>query len=104
MRETHPLRASTSLAVLVLFAFAGLVGAGCADRTHIRDDFGERVYGFYLAQRVHEHAAVDSPSGLDAEEAGIIQAKYRKSMGGGSGSAGTGQMMQFSEPRDRDSK
>lgn len=59
---------------------------GCADREHIRDDFGAKARTFFLRQRVHETAAVDSPTGLDSEEASLIQARYRDSLGGGNAS------------------
>lgn len=59
-----------------------LAASGCADRTNIRDDFGVKVRAFYVKQRVHETAALDSPTGLDSEEAALIQANYRASMGG----------------------
>jgi hypothetical protein len=57
---------------------------GCANREHIRDDFGERTRMFLAKQRVYPTAAVDSPGGLDSEEASLIHGAYRKSMGGAS--------------------
>lgn len=62
-------------------AMGALVGAACADREHIRDDFGVRNRAFLQKQHVHAEAAEGSPTGLDSEEAAMIQAKYRDSMG-----------------------
>ena len=55
---------------------------GCANREHIRDDFGERTRAFLGKQRVYPTAAADSPGGLDSEEAALIHGAYRESMGG----------------------
>ena len=65
-------------------SLSGFVGA-CANREHIRDDFGLKARTFLQKQHVHAEAAIDAPTGLDSEEASLIQGTYRKDMGGGEG-------------------
>lgn len=67
-------------------AFLCLAGA-CANREHIRDDFGAKARGFLQKQHVYTTAATGSPTGLDSEEAALIQQTYRKDMGGGEAAA-----------------
>ena len=55
----------------------------CANREHMREDFGERTREFKTRQRVHPDAAKGSPTGLDSEEAAMIHRGYRGAMGGG---------------------
>ena len=59
-----------------------LLLGGCANREHIRDDFGARTRTFLGAQHVYSVAAEDVPRGLDSEEASIIHGNYRESLGG----------------------
>jgi len=55
---------------------------GCANREHMRDDYGKEVREFYAKQRVYAQAVPEPPTGLDSEEAAGIHASYRKSIAG----------------------
>lgn len=71
-------------AVGLAVACAGLLalGGGCADREHLRKDYGRRFHQRLIKQRIYRTAASGIPKGLDSEEAALIHAGYRKQMGG----------------------
>jgi hypothetical protein len=74
---------STRNALCGLLVIAGaLLALGCADREHIRDDYGQRVREFQSKQRVYAHAASGGPTGLDSEESSAIHKSYRTGLGG----------------------
>lgn len=77
----------SSLFVVTVCAFA-LLGAACADREHIRDDYGQRVRTFPAMQRVYAQAAVGTPTGLDSEESAVIHKSYRAGLSGKAGGGG----------------
>jgi hypothetical protein len=62
----------------------GLLGvaAGCGPREHIRPDFGKYTHQYWARQQIWHEPAKGSPLGLDSEEAAVINASYRKSIGG----------------------
>jgi hypothetical protein len=74
-----------ALCGLLVIASALLVTGGCANREHIRDDYGERVRTFQNKQRVYAHAASGGPTGLDSEESSAIHKSYRTGLGGKAG-------------------
>ncbi|MGD8860487.1 MAG: hypothetical protein PVI30_10795 [Myxococcales bacterium] len=76
------MRNATGWVVCACLAVAAMA-SGCANREHIRDDFGERTHKWYGAQRAHATATAEPPSGLDSEEAAMIHGQYRKDLGGG---------------------
>jgi hypothetical protein len=66
----------------VIAAAWALLVVGCGGREHLSDDYGVNTHRYFMRQRVHAVAARDNPKGLDSEEAAMIQAGYRKDMGG----------------------
>ena len=63
------------------FAIALLALAGCANREHMSEDYGRKTRTFFARQHVNQTPAQGSPAGLDSEEAALIQASYRESLG-----------------------
>jgi hypothetical protein len=59
-------------------------GSACADREHIRDDYGQHVRAFQTRQRVYGRAATGTPNGLDSEESAAIHKSYRSGLSGAS--------------------
>jgi hypothetical protein len=75
----------------LLACVAALLAVACADREHIRDDYGQRVRAFQSKQRAYARAATGTPTGLDSEEAAIIHKGYRSDLAGkGEGSGREG--------------
>jgi hypothetical protein len=68
----------TIVVLAMLLSFAG----ACGSREHMNDDFGKRSRLFLAKQHVYAQAATGSPSGVDSEEAALIQGNYRKALGG----------------------
>lgn len=64
---------------IVVWIVLGL--AGCANREHMSEDYGRKSRVFFARQHVHDKATAGSPSGLDSEEAALIQTSYRESLG-----------------------
>ena len=62
--------------------------SACADREHIRDDYGQRVRAFQAKQRVYARAASGSLNGLDSEESAAIHKSYRSGLSGASAGGG----------------
>lgn len=59
-----------------------LICALCAcDRQHLSDNYGRRSREFFSRQHVYSDATAGSPHGLDSEEAALIQANYRVTLG-----------------------
>jgi hypothetical protein len=83
---------------LLAAALLGLAGA-CANREHIRDDFGVKTRTFLTKQHVHAEAATDSPTGLDSEEAALIQSSYRNKLGGDARPGESDQVLVIEEPK-----
>src|SRR6185503_7214964 len=69
----------------VLAIGAASFAAACADREHIRDDYGQHVRAFQNRQRVYAQAATGTPTGLDSEESAVIHKSYRSGLSGKSG-------------------
>jgi hypothetical protein len=65
------------VAVGLLVVLAG----ACANRQHMSEDHGKSSRLFFAKQHVYARAATGSPSGVDSEEAQVIQANYRKALG-----------------------
>lgn len=80
------------------------LASACANREHIRDDFGVKSRTFLQRQHVHAEASTDSPTGLNSEEAALIQASYRESMGGGAAPAEDDQVLVIEKPKAGKSK
>jgi hypothetical protein len=76
-----------------------LLAGACADREHIRDDFGVKARAFQQKQHVHAEATEGSPTGLDSEEAALIQAQYRKSLSGGASTDESGDVLVIEQPK-----
>jgi hypothetical protein len=57
-----------------------LAGA-CGSREHMSDGYGRNQRTFFARQHVYARAATGSPAGADSEEAAVIQANYRKTLG-----------------------
>ena len=70
--------AFSCVSALALFCTLG----GCANREHIRDDYGLHTREFQQKQRVHAQASPRGTGGLDSEEAAVIHGSYHKQMGG----------------------
>ena len=87
--------------MLVLCACASLLGfaGACVNREHIRDDFGIKARAFLQKQHVHAEAAMDAPTGLDSEEASLIQGTYRKDLGGGTTVDKSSDVMILEQPK-----
>ena len=79
------IRIETTL-VVIACGLASLAGA-CADREHIRDDYGQHVRAFQNRQRVYAQAAVGAPTGLDSEESAVIHKSYTTGLSGKAGTA-----------------
>lgn len=71
---------ATRLAMIT--CVVALLASACADREHIRDDYGQQVRLFQSKQRVYAQAATGGPTGLDSEESAVIHKGYRTSLGG----------------------
>ena len=76
----------TSSRVLAALALAGCCLGGCI-REHHLDNYGRQSRAFFSRQHVQVVAADGSPSGLDSEEAALIKASYRRSLGEKEGEA-----------------
>jgi len=100
VKESNLLRGSLGACALLVGSL-GLTLGGCADRTQIRDEYGQSVRAFYVAQRVHDDAALESPTGLDSEEAALIQQQYRAGMGGGADAPKSQQVLVLEPPKDQ---
>lgn len=88
----------------VCLAALCLIGA-CANREHMRDDFGVKTRAYLQKQHVHTVAATESPTGLDSEEAALIQQTYRKDMGSGDAtSEESDQVLVIEQPKSGKSK
>jgi hypothetical protein len=74
---------------LLLIVAAGWL-LGCGDRSHMSDGYGRSSRAFFAKQHVYAQASTGAPVGLDSEESSMIQARYKKTISGGSGS-GSGQ-------------
>jgi hypothetical protein len=75
-------RTVSSICVAAAVATMALAG-GCTRRAHMRDDFGVPTRSFYDRQAA---ATKDGGGdGLDSEEAALIHANYRKTLGNGAG-------------------
>ena len=62
--------------------------SACANREHIRDDYGQHVRAFQTKQRVYAHAATGTPNGLDSEESAAIHKSYRSGLSGANAGGG----------------
>lgn len=94
--------ARTQIPCLLLIACAAsllaLLGTGCADREHIRDDYGQRVRAFQVKQRVYAQAASGGTVGLDSEESAAIHKAYRTGLSGkGSGGGDSNRVLILGE-------
>ena len=70
-----------AIRLAILTSALALSAVACADREHIRDDYGEHVRLFQSKQRVYAQATSGGPTGLDSEEAAAIPKSYRTSLG-----------------------
>lgn len=74
--------------LLILAAAGALVlTLGCAPREHLRKDWGRSVHARFAKQQVFLEPAEGMATGLDSEEAAMINASYRQSMAGGQAAA-----------------
>lgn len=82
-----------------------LAAVGCADREHMNDDYGKRNRMFFAKQHVSPTAAEGAPTGLDSEEAAVIQSTYQSGLGkdGEAGEKGSSQVLVL-EPNRGDAK
>ena len=55
--------------------------SACGSRQHMSEGYGEQSHRFFVKQRVNANATQGSPSGLDSEEAALIQSSYKNSLG-----------------------
>jgi hypothetical protein len=67
---------------MVAIGLLVVLAGACASREHINEDYGKRSRLFFAKQHVYAKAATGSPSGVDSEEAELIQGNYRKALGG----------------------
>lgn len=80
-----------------------LLVAGCASREHMSEDYGRKSRVFFARQHVHNAPATGSPAGLDSEEAALIQASYRESLGAPpapAANASSSRVLVLEEPKD----
>lgn len=73
--------ASLNLKSALCIAIASVSLGACASREHMNPEYGKRSRYFFAKQHVYAQAATGSPSGVDSEEAAVIQANYRKALG-----------------------
>ena len=64
-----------------LWLVCGL-SAACGSRPHMGDNYGRQSRTFFARQHVRPTAVRGSPDGLDSEEAALIRATYKASLGG----------------------
>jgi hypothetical protein len=66
----------------IALAAALALATGCADRTHLRADYGGSVHGAFAAQAANPDAGRKPGSlpGLDGQEASIIARNYYMSL------------------------
>lgn len=72
------------LLVTLLMAL-GMAFISCTVRDHRLTDYGKHSREFFARQHVFSEGAVETPSGLDSEEAAAIHGSYRQSLAGGKG-------------------
>jgi hypothetical protein len=58
-----------------------LLACACGSREHMNPEHGQRSRFFFAKQHVYAQASTGSPSGVDSEEAAVIQDNYRKALG-----------------------
>jgi hypothetical protein len=91
------------IASVAIVVWAALALAACANREHMSEDYGRKSRVFFARQHVHDKATAGSPSGLDSEEAALIQASYRESLGAEQASpsaSSSSRVLLIEEPKD----
>lgn len=86
MRAIHTMTSFSSWAAIVLAA--ATLAAGCARTMHRRDGFGVANHTFF--DRQAQAATSGGAQGLDPEEAAMIHARYRETLGGRTQATGKG--------------
>ncbi len=80
MKQTQRILAGI---VWFLFGVFAILAASCGSREHMASEYGNRSDEYWKRQKVYADVQSETPKGLDSEEAALVQASYRKDMGGG---------------------
>ena len=78
----QPKKMSNGIVWFLMIVF-GFLFAACSSREHMETEYGNRSEEFWKRQKVYADVQEETPKGLDSEEAALVQASYRKDMGGG---------------------